>query len=150
MTSKILLKGAFIALCLLALLVLPAAAAPVQTQANTTAVSQGLKDDLWANHEQYRLQEFDLNVQRATSVIAILNNYGIDTTACQSTLSSISNERSALETALSSKDRSGLATINADLKTLWQHFRSETKAAIRGHYGNGISPQTSTTDGGQT
>jgi len=150
MTSKILIKGAFVALCIVAVLVLPAAAAPVQTSGNTTAASQGLKDDLWANHAQYRLQEFDLNVQRATSVIAILNNYGIDTTTCQETLSSISGERSALETALSSKDRTSLATINATLKTLWQQFRSETKAAIKAHYGKGIAKPSSTTGEGQS
>lgn len=137
MNSKTMLKGACIALCLLGMLVLPAAAAPAGQMAkgNGSVIDQGLKDDLWANHQQYRLQGFDMNVQRATSVIAILNKYGVDTTTCQGTLATISGERSALETALSAKDQSGLKTINANLKTLWEQFRTEMKDAVKAHYG---------------
>jgi hypothetical protein len=100
-----------------------------------STVEQGLKDDLWANHQQYRLQAFDMNVQRATGVISILNQYGIDTTACTGTLSTIGSKRSSLETALTNKDREGLKTINADLKTLWKQFRTEMRDAIKEHYG---------------
>jgi len=138
MNSKTMFKGAFIALCLIGMLVLPAAAAPSghAAKGNASAINQALKDDLWNNHQQYRLQEFDTNVQRATSVITILNKYSIDTTTCQGTLSTISGKRSALATALSAKDQSGLKTINADLKTLWQQFSTETKEAIKAHDGN--------------
>jgi hypothetical protein len=151
MNSNTILKGAFVAFCLIGMLVLPTAAAPVGqgTTAKVSTVDQGLKDDLWANHQQYRLQVFDMNVQRATSVIGILNRYGIDTTACSGTLSTISGKRSALETALTNKDRNGLKTINADLKTLWQQFRTEVREAIRDHYGKkaaGTTAATATAD----
>jgi spore germination protein YaaH len=118
------------------MLVLPAAAAPAGqgTVAKVSTVDQGLKEDLWANHQQYRLQAYDMNVQRATSVISILNKYGIDTTACTGTLSTISGKRSALEAALTKKDREGLKTVNADLRTLWQQFRTQMRDAIRDHY----------------
>jgi hypothetical protein len=137
MNTNTILKGAFVAFCLIGMLVLPAAAAPAGqgTTAKVSAVDQGLRDDLWANHEQYRLQAFDMNVQRATSVISIMNKYGIDTTACSSTLSTISGKRSALESALTNKDQEALRTINADLKTLWQQFRMEMRDAVRDHYG---------------
>jgi hypothetical protein len=137
MNSNTILKGAFVAFCLIGMLVLPAAAAPVGqgTPPKVSTVDQGLKDDLWANHQQYRLQVFDMNVQRATSVISILNKYGIDTTASSGTLSTISGKRSALETALTNKDRNGLKTVNTDLKTLWQQVRTEVREEIKDHYG---------------
>jgi hypothetical protein len=137
MNTNTILKGAFVAFCLIGMLVLPAAAAPADqgTLAKVSTVDQGLKEDLWANHQQYRLQAYDMNVQRATSVISILNKYGIDTTACTGTLSTISSKRSALEAALTNKDREGLKTVNADLKTLWQQFRTQMQDAIRDHYG---------------
>ena len=140
------LRSAFVAFCLIGMLVLPAAAAPAGqgTTTKVSAVNQGLKDDLWANHQQYRLQAYDMNVQRATSVISILNKYGIDTTACTSTLSTISGKRSALETALANKDREGVKIINDDLRTLWQQFRTEMRDAIGDHYGKKAAGTTAT------
>jgi hypothetical protein len=137
MNKNTILRSAFVAFCLIGMLVLPAAAAPavLGTTAKVSTVDQGLKDDLWANHQTYRLQAYDMNVHRATSVISILNKYGIDTTACTGTLSTISGKRSALETALTNKDKEGLKTVNADLKTLWQQFRTEMREAIKDHYG---------------
>jgi len=151
MNKNTILRSAFVAFCLIGMLVLPVAAAPaVQgTTAKVSTVDQGLKDDLWANHQTYRLQAYDMNVQRATSVISILNKYGIDTTACTGTLSTIGGKRSALETALTNKDKEGLKTINADLKTLWQQFRTEMREAIRDHYGKtaaGNAAATTTAD----
>jgi hypothetical protein len=60
-----------------------------------------------------------MNVERANSIISILNKFGIDTPACTSTLSTINGKRSDLGTALANKDTIGLKTINADLGTLW-------------------------------
>lgn len=134
MNSHTILKGAFVAFCLIGMLVLPAAAAPAG-QGTTTAnvVDQGLKDDLWANHHQYRLQEFDLHVQRANSVIAILDKYSIDTTQMQATLTTITGERAALDTALTNKDKEGLKTINTDLQSLWKQFAQEMKDGVKAH-----------------
>jgi hypothetical protein len=134
MNSNIILKGAFVAFCLVGMLVLPAAAAPAGQQTTGNAIDQGLKDDLWANHHQYRLQEFDLNVQRANSVISILDKYSIDTTQVQATLTTITGERAALDTALTNKDTAGLKTINADLQSLWKQFAQETKDSVKAHY----------------
>jgi len=48
MNSKTIMKGAFLAFCLIGMLVLPAAAAPIgqATAGQTSAIDQGLKDDL--------------------------------------------------------------------------------------------------------
>jgi len=151
MTKNTIITSAFVAFCLIGMLVLPAAAAPAgqETMAKMSTVDQGLKDDLWANHQQYRLQAYDMNIQRATSVISILNKYGIDTTACTSTLSTISGKRSIVETALTNKDKEELKTVNADLKTLWQQFRTEMRNAIKGHSGKkaaGSSAATATAE----
>jgi len=141
MNQKIIVKSAFIALCIIGMLVFPAAAAPggQGTSAKVSAVDQGLKDDLWANHQQYRMQIFDMNVQRATSVFGILNKYGIDTTSCQATLTTISGKRSELDAALTARDQEKLKTVNAGLRTLWQQFRTNVKDAIKGHYGKGAA-----------
>lgn len=140
MSQNTILRSAFIAFCLIGMLVLPAAAAPaVQGTPAISTVDQGLKDDLWANHQQYRLQKFDMNVERANSVITILGKYGIDTTGCQSTLTTISGKRSTLETALNNKDKEDLKTVNADLKTLWKQLRKEMLDAVRDHYGKGAA-----------
>ena len=136
MNSQTILKGAFLAFCLIGMLVLPAAAAPAGqgVLGQKSAIDQGLKDDLWANHHQYRLQEFDLHVQRANSVIGILNKYSIDTTQMQATLTTISGERAALDTALTNKDKEGLKTINANLVSLWKQFAKERKDTVKAHY----------------
>jgi len=136
MNSKNIMKGALLAFCLIGMLVLPAAAAPTGqgTAGQTSAIDQGLKDDLWANHHQYRLQEFDLHVQRANSVIGILNKYNIDTTPMQATLTKISGERAALDTALTNQDKASLKTINADLLSLWKQFAQETRDSVKAHY----------------
>ena len=135
MNSKNMIKGAFLAACIIGMMVLPAAAAPVGQAANGNAASidQGLKDDLWSNHQQYRLQEFDLHVTQASNVIAILDKYSIDTTQMQATLTTISSKRSALETALASKDKAGLKATNEELKTLWEEFRTEMKESVKAH-----------------
>jgi len=134
MNSKTIMKGAVLAFCIIGMLVLPAAAAgQATTTGQASAIDQGLKDDLWANHHTYRLQEFDLHVQRAGSVITILGKYGIDTTAMQATLATISGERSALDTALTNRDPAALKTINAALVSDWKQFIQETKDAVRAH-----------------
>ncbi len=140
MSKNTILRSAFVAFCLIGMLVLPAAAAPaVQGTPAISTVDQGLRDDLQANHQQYRLQRFDMNVQQAESVITILGKYTIDTTACQATLITITGKRSELETALSARDRAKLKTVNAELKTLWQQFRKEIRDAARDHHGKGAA-----------
>jgi len=136
MNSKTITKGAFLTFCLIGMLVLPVAASTAgqATTGQVSAIDQGLKDDLWANHHQYRLQEFDLHIQRADSVISILDRYYIDTTQMQVTLTTISGERAALDTALTNKDKDGLRIINANLVSLWKQFALEMKESVRAHY----------------
>jgi len=136
MKPATMMKGAILVCCLIGVLVLPAAAAPAGQAGSgqVSAIDQGLKDDLWANHHQYRLQEFDLHVQRANSVIGILGKYNIDTSQMQATLASITDKREALDTALTNKDQAALKTINADLTALWKQFIQETKDAVKAHY----------------
>lgn len=153
MNANTILKGAFVAFCLIGMLVLPAAAAPGNGQIakmNGSAVDQGLIDDLWANHEQYRLQGYDTNVERANSVIGIVDKYGVDTTQCQATLSTISGKRSELETALSSRDKESLKTVDAELKNLWQQFRTDLKDALKARYGKSAAGLTPSVPGTAT
>lgn len=139
MNTNTIFRGAFIAFCLIGMLVLPAAAVPDGQGIKNNTIDKALKDDLWANHQQYRLDKFDINVEQSENVIAILGNYGVDTTTCQSTLATISGKRSDLETALLAQDREGLKGVNAELKTLWQQFRTDVKDAMKGHYGKGVA-----------
>ena len=135
MNSKTLMKGAMLAFCIIGILVLPAAAAgQATTTGQASAIDQGLKDDLWASHHTYRLQEFDSHVAQANNVIGILGKYSIDTTQMQATLTTISGERAALDTALTSKDQTALKTINAGLVSDWKQFAQEMKDAVKAHY----------------
>ena len=122
MNSKTLMKGAFLALCLVGMIVLPAAAttAGQATTGQASVIDQGLK--------------FDLHVERANSIIGILDKYNIDTTQMQATLTTISGERAALDTALANRDKAGLKTINANLVSLWKQFAQEMKDSVKGHY----------------
>ena len=151
--SKSTIAMAVLGLFLVAALALPVSAAPANGNAAGKAVKidPQLKEDLWANHVQYRLQHYDLNVQRAQGVITILDKYGIDTTKPEATLATISAQRSALETALTNKDRDALKTINANLLSLWKQFAQEVKESIKSHYkvgragsmtGSGVTPDT--------
>ena len=143
MNSHTLMKGAFLAFCLAGLLVLPAAAAG---QAPSTA-DQGLRNDLWSRRGRTRLSVFDMNVQHANDIIGILNQYSIDTTQMQSTLTRISAERPALQSAFTSEDRSALRTANQQLVTLWKQYMQEMQAAVRGHYAKSSPATVSGTTG---
>jgi hypothetical protein len=67
-------------------------------------------------------------------VIGILNKYSIDTSRMQSTLATISDKRTSLDTALTNKDKESLKTINADLLSLWKQFAQEMKDSVKAHY----------------
>ena len=127
---------AFLGLVLVAALALPVSAAQADGNAavRVAQIDPQLTADLWANHEQYRLAHFDLNIQRATSIIGILDKYGIDTTRPSATLATISDQRAALKTALDNKDRDALKTINANLLSLWKQFAKDVRDSIRAHY----------------
>jgi hypothetical protein len=134
MNTNMTIKGALLAFCIIGMLVLPAAAAgQATTTGQASAIDQGLRDDLWASHHTYRLQEFDSHVAQANNVIGILGKYSIDTTQMQATLTTISGERAALDTALTNKDQAGLKTINAALVADWKQFAQETKDAVKAH-----------------
>jgi hypothetical protein len=137
MKAQTMLKGAFLTFCLIGMLAVPVAAAANGQGLNAQgpAIDQNLKDDLWANHHQNRLKEFDLHVQRAESVIGILDKYKIDTNKVQATLTTISGKRAALDDALTTKDREELKTINADLVSLWKQIRMEMRDSIKVNYG---------------
>jgi hypothetical protein len=136
MNAQTMLKGAFLTLCLIGMLAVPVAASAngQGTHAQGQAIDQNLKDDLWANHHQNRLKEFDLHVQRAESVIGILEKYNIDTTKVQVTLATISGKRAALDDALKTRDREELKSINADLVSLWKQIRMDMRDSIKTHY----------------
>ena len=145
MQKSHLFAGALVAFCLIGMLALPASAAPATasvTPAKISTVDQGLKDDLWASHMQYRLARYDMNVEQANAVIGILGKYQIDTSSCQATLDSITAERADLQSALQSKDREKLKAVNGQLKTLWKQFLQEVKDAIKSHYGKGAAGTT--------
>lgn len=137
MNSKTLYRSAFVALCLISMLVLPAAAAQngQASDMRGNAIDQGLKDELWADHQQYRLQRFDMNVEQATGVLSILDKYGIDAASCRTTVAAITGKRSALESALSTHEQEKLRTVNEEVKTLWKQFRKDIRSALREHYG---------------
>lgn len=137
MNAHTMLKGAFLTLCLIGMLAVPVAASANGQGVNAQgqAIDQNLKEDLWANHHQNRLKEFDLHVQRAESVIGILEEHNIDTTKVQATLKTISDKRAALDDALKTRDREELKTINADLVSLWKQIRMDMRDSIKTHYG---------------
>jgi DNA integrity scanning protein DisA with diadenylate cyclase activity len=130
------MKGTILAFCLVGMLVLPAAASSGTSQGTNgnVIINNGLLTELWNNHVQYRLQEFDNHVQNANNIIAILGQYNIDTSQLQATLSTISGMRPELQTALQDHDTASLKTINAQLAELWKQFRTEKNEAIRNYY----------------
>ena len=155
MDSKTIMKGTILAFCLVGMLVLPAAASSGTSQGTNgnVIINNGLLTELWNNHVQYRLQEFDNHVQNANNIIAILGQYNIDTSQLQATLSTIIGMRPELQTALQNHDTAGLKTINAQLAALWKQFHTEKNEAIRNYYHTAqplTSTVTSDTGSGQT
>lgn len=146
MKNGTILKGAIIACCLIGMLVLPAAAAPAGLVGNRTGIDPALKTDLWNNQETHRLAIFDENVLNANNVIGIFGKYGIDTTQMQATLSQITGERAALQSAFTNEDRNALKAVNQQLAGLWKQFRQQALTAVRGHYRQ-ASPAAGSTTG---
>jgi hypothetical protein len=125
---------AALALCLVGMLVLPAAAAQAASagQAGKMGkVDPALKDDLWTVHRDYRLKIYDLHVEKAGAVITVLANHQCDVTGLNSILGEIEGQREPLKTALENKDRDALKTVNKELKDLWQEFRKGVRDSIR-------------------
>ncbi|MEI7433509.1 MAG: hypothetical protein WCJ93_04575 [Methanomicrobiales archaeon] len=67
---------------------------------------------------KYRLQQFDLTVQKATDVIGFFDRYHYDTTSLKTTLAEIIAKRSTLESAVSSKDKDALKVVYLEPITL--------------------------------
>ena len=117
------------------MLAMPVAAAPVvahqvkATQANST-VPQAVKDDLLGVHMKYRLQQFDLNVQKATDVIGVLDKYQYNTVSLKTTLAEILAKRPALESAISAKNKDAIKAVNLELINLWKEFGKTTKKVL--------------------
>jgi len=137
MNSTTLLKGTFLAFCLVSLLTLPAAAAQngQGMDAKGQAIDQGLKENLWNNHITYRLQVFDMHLQHANDAIRILKDHDIDTTLMQGTLDTFSGKRAELQTAMENRNKEALKIINAELRELAKQFFKEMRCALREHYG---------------
>ena len=144
MKKNTIMNGAFVALCLICMLVLPAAAAPASetTSIRAAAIDDGLREDLWASHKEHRLEIFDLRVNHAADIIRILENHGADTTACQSTLSEIRDMRQDLERALTSHDLQEVKAVNEELKTLAQQFIRNVREAVQNAYGTRTTAMT--------
>jgi hypothetical protein len=148
MNAKTIAKGAFLAFCLIGMLVLPASAAADgqgTVSVKATTIDQGLKDDLWNSHTQHRLEAFDMHVRHANDIIGILNSHGIDTSQMQATLAEISAKRPELQSALENRDKAALQKVNDELRQLAKEFLKEMRDAIRSHYAAGTAGTASTT-----
>jgi Spy/CpxP family protein refolding chaperone len=97
---------------------------------NTSNLDPALKDDLWALHSNERLAQFDLNVKKGQDTIAVLNNHNYDTSDLTGILSQIISNRSALENAITGKDKTALKTVNKDLLDLWKQFGKTMKKVL--------------------
>ena len=137
MNRTTIIKGAFLAICLVSLLALPAAAAQngQGMNAKEQAIDPTLKDDLWTSHTTHRLAAFDMHVQHAKDIIGILNDHNIDTGMMQDTLDTFAGKRGELEAALKNRDREALKSINTELRELARQFFKEMRDAIRERYG---------------
>jgi hypothetical protein len=125
---------AALALCLVGMLVLPAAAAPSASAERTgkmAKIDPTLKDDLWTVHKDYRLKIYGLHVEKAGAVIDVLEEHGCDVTELNGLLGEIEGQREPLKTALDNKDRDALKTVNKELKDLWQELRKGVRDSIR-------------------
>jgi hypothetical protein len=128
------LAKALLALCLIGMIVLPAAAAPSANAERTGKMSKvdpGLQDDLWNVHKDYRLKIYGLHVEKAQAVTGVLEEHGCDVTGLNDILARVEEQREPLTTALADKDRDALKTINPELHRLWQEFRKEVRETIR-------------------
>jgi hypothetical protein len=156
MKMHTILKGTFLAFCVICMLALPAAAAQdgqvitarqAFTGQTAAVVDDGLKEDLWNNHMEFRLKAFDLRVEHGRDIIGILQSHGCDTTDLERILSGISSKRPELESALRNMDREALRAVNEELRNLAQQFRQEMRECIREKYGTRTAAQVTAADG---
>ena len=128
------LAKALLALCLVGMIVLPAAAAPSASAERTGKMSKvdpGLQDDLWNVHKDYRLKIYGLHVEKAQAVTGVLEEHGCDVTELNDILARVEEQREPLTTALANRDRDALKTINQELHQIGQEFRKQVRDTIR-------------------
>jgi len=115
---------------------MPVAAAPVAAhqvnaaRANST-VPQDVANDLLGVHLKYRLQQFDLNIQKATDVIGVLDKYHYDTVSLKTTLAEIQAKRPALESAITAKNKDVIRAVNLEIINLWKEFGKNIKNVLK-------------------
>lgn len=137
MKATRLIAGAFLACCLIGMLVLPASAASDSQGMNVKAakIDAGLQEDLWKTHIHDRLETFDMHVQHAKDIIDVLEAHQINTSGPQAVLNQFVALRPELEQALNNHDRDALKTVNAKLIDLTSQFLKSVRDAIRASAG---------------
>jgi hypothetical protein len=118
------------------MLAMPVAAAPGalhkgKTNLTDQVVPQAVKEDLWDVHMKYRLQQFDLNIQKAADVTGVLDRHMYDTTALKATLAEIMTKRPALASAVSAKDKDALKVVNTELIDLWKEYGRSLRTVLK-------------------
>ena len=80
--------------------------------------------DAWQARETTRLAEFDNRTTTLQNMLTNLTARGIDVTQAQAVLSQITAERDPLKAAFDSHDQEALKTVDSQLKTLYEQFRT--------------------------
>ncbi|MDD1671541.1 MAG: hypothetical protein LUO82_00885 [Methanomicrobiales archaeon] len=125
--------GILIGLCLLTIIVTPVAATPQENtgKGKEQMISEGLKSDLWNIHKNYRMQFFQLRVERANAINQTLAEHGCDVGSLETAVQQIEDHEDSLRQALKDKDRRELREINQELVQLWREFRKGVRESVR-------------------
>ncbi|WAC05721.1 MAG: hypothetical protein OS112_03590 [Methanoregula sp.] len=144
MKATQLIAGAFLACCLIGMMVLPASAASGVQGMNVKAakIDSGLQDDLWKAHAENRLETFDMHVRHAKDIIDVLEAHGINTSGPQAVLDQFAAMRPELEQALNNHDREALKTVNQKLIELTKQFLRSVRDAIRASAGTATASES--------
>lgn len=94
-------------------------------QGDTSLAS--LESSYWATRTSEELANFDLHVRRSQTVIDSLKVKGYDNTTAQAKLAEIIAQRSSLESALASHDKTRIDTVQQQLTSLWQQLAAIVK-----------------------
>lgn len=90
-----------------------------------------IRNTLWTARAGYRMEAHNLLVAKGNEMIGVLEGHGMNTTKLQEAIDEYEALGPGLQQAIDENDKSGLQTVNKDLKKAWQGFMRALRTLVK-------------------